>query len=501
MKIKPYFTHRISLTHRILSGAVAGMLTLTPFLLSSCKDTNDPFGGKSSTERVSEEMKNVREVLVAQKEGWVLKNVPGPNKNFGGYNILVKFMEDGTALATGEREAADGTIDWEKGSYEIRDDQGVVISFPSYLAPITYYADSDVGYGAGTGKGYQGDYGFVVQEITDDKHILVEGRTSMNKMELFVPDNGTPEEYLQRVMDYRSTASNFEALYEAKSDGWIGTLNGKEVLLITSPDYNRFVVADPNNPYAEQSFLSYFFGEDKLELVWPYSENPTPEEEAFINTTTLAPFRGVKSLSYNPETSVWTTDTGVEFRPHVDPEWDEYSKFLGQYLMQVPSTSLIDFMYVILDPGPNHTYIARSQVKENGERYMDYDLVFQWVTHQERDPETDEVTKEYKTLRLSGQNVVANGQSYELVVVSKAGRIWRGNRYGLEAVPAVKKDGTPDPGMLLGGAYTLTDNGSTGADPILGLITLRGNTPVTEGIKPWAILPGQTVLHKAKSKK
>lgn len=131
----------VSGRNRILGSVLSVALLSAPvFFLSSCQNKlqDSPFGGVSSSERISGEVKRVRDLLVAQKDGWVLKNIPGSNRNYGGYNVIIKFLADGTAYAAGELQAnPDGTFEWEKGTYEIRNDQGVVISFPTYLRPIT----------------------------------------------------------------------------------------------------------------------------------------------------------------------------------------------------------------------------------------------------------------------------------------------------------------------------------------------------------------------------
>lgn len=484
----------VSGRNRVLGSVLSVALLSAPvFFLSSCQNKlqDSPFGGVSSSERISGEVKRVRDLLVAQKDGWVLKNIPGPNRNYGGYNVIIKFLADGTAYAAGELQAnPDGTFEWEKGTYEIRNDQGVVISFPTYLRPITWFADSDLGFGGGTGKGYEGDFGFIIKNASDDRRVLLEGRNSGNIMELFVPSGQTPEEYFKKVMAYRKSASNSDALFKAKGDGWIANIDGKEVLLTYSPGYSRFVVSDPNNPDIQESFLSYIFTPDNVELVCPYSSDPSADESKVISESVLAPFSGIKNLKYDGARSVWTTDTGVEFVPHEDPIWDEYAKFLGGYLVQMPSASLFRLEPFTFVPGPGHTYIAKPTPRQDGTVTFGYELVFNYVTHRDIAPETGKVAKEYKTIRLSGQNIIYKGQSYELAVVSKAGRLWREPEYGLDAVPV---DNSIIPGW---DAFLLQDNGATGSDPLLALIALKGMS-IAENVDPVALIPGSIYLSRA----
>lgn len=148
------------------------LMALPTLLLQSClKDQEDIFDTPSSI-RMQEVLDNAKRVLTSSEEGWAFDYYPDRNLSYGGYAYTVKF--DNQKVTVGS-ELEPGTF--ESSLYKLTNDNGPVLSFDSYNTLMHYFATpSSAQY-----EGLDGDFEFIIMEVTDDL-ITLRGKRTGNTM-------------------------------------------------------------------------------------------------------------------------------------------------------------------------------------------------------------------------------------------------------------------------------------------------------------------------------
>ena len=148
------------------------LMVLPTLLLQSClKDQEDVFDTPSSI-RMQEVLDNAKKVLTSSEEGWAFDYYPDRNLSYGGYAYTVKF--DNQRVTVGS-ELDPNTL--EASLYKLTNDNGPVLSFDSYNTLMHYFATpSSAQY-----EGLDGDFEFIIMEVTDDL-ITLRGKRTANTM-------------------------------------------------------------------------------------------------------------------------------------------------------------------------------------------------------------------------------------------------------------------------------------------------------------------------------
>ncbi len=148
------------------------LMVLPTLLLQSClKDQEDVFDTPSSI-RMQEVLDNAKKVLTSSEEGWAFDYYPDRYLSYGGYAYTVKF--DNQRVTVGS-ELDPSTL--EVSLYKLTNDNGPVLSFDSYNTLMHYFATpSSTHY-----EGLDGDFEFIIMEVTDDL-ITLRGKRTGNTM-------------------------------------------------------------------------------------------------------------------------------------------------------------------------------------------------------------------------------------------------------------------------------------------------------------------------------
>ena len=109
--------------------------------MSSCQKEDNMAFEKSATERLNDMIEDVKSILVAEENGWVMKCYVGSNASSGGFVYTVKFSssdaEVGFEYASNfNGMEQDATI---TSLYKVTDDNGPVLSFDTYNSFIHYF--------------------------------------------------------------------------------------------------------------------------------------------------------------------------------------------------------------------------------------------------------------------------------------------------------------------------------------------------------------------------
>jgi hypothetical protein len=195
-------------------------------VFAACSPEQDDYFDESSAERVNSTIAADTKVLTSASNGWLMKYFPDEYLQYGGYNLLLKFDEDGKVTVANELYDADETAE---SLYKVKQDAGVVLSFDTYNELFHLFSDPDDKAGVSQdGKGFEGDYDFQILEASADK-VVLKGKKSGTKAVL-TPFTGDWEEYLSTIQ------AADEAMYNKR---YSFDLNGTTVAVSTS---NRTLV-------------------------------------------------------------------------------------------------------------------------------------------------------------------------------------------------------------------------------------------------------------------
>ena len=148
---------------------LATMLALSTMMMQSClKDQEEIFDEPSST-RLQAALDNAKEVLTSSENGWVFDYFPDRYLSYGGFLYTVKF--DASKVTVG-CELDPGNF--ETSYYRLTDDNGPTLSFDTYNSLMHFFATPS----SGNYEAYDGDFEFMIMEVTDDLITLMGKRTS-----------------------------------------------------------------------------------------------------------------------------------------------------------------------------------------------------------------------------------------------------------------------------------------------------------------------------------
>lgn len=216
---------------KICASAILLTLALT---FTGCSREQDNLFDKSAAERLNEISSIYSQRLTSSKGGWVMEYYPDADNEdlvIGvGYIIMARFQDNGSVYTGMKNSASDEYAPmpednsrniWRKtntlpifltdtSAWEIITDMGPVLSFNSYNKCLGRFTDPyDLGqtpnkYDDESGKGYQGDYEFVMVDVPEGgNHILLKGKKRNVYQRLTrVPEGTDFETYLDDLKTY-----------------------------------------------------------------------------------------------------------------------------------------------------------------------------------------------------------------------------------------------------------------------------------------------------------
>lgn len=124
-----------------------------------------------------------------------------------------------------------------KSLFSIKKDIGPTLNFDTYNSLFHYFSDSDISGGAGTGKGYEGDYEFLLRSHTENE-IVLRGKKTKNIIRMTrLAEDATP--YLAAAIRVDEEMNRLEGVL-----GFSGMMNGKELALLYTDSHTFNVVYD-----------------------------------------------------------------------------------------------------------------------------------------------------------------------------------------------------------------------------------------------------------------
>ncbi|MDR2131159.1 MAG: DUF4302 domain-containing protein [Odoribacteraceae bacterium] len=136
-------------------------------LLTGCSVTTDYLFDELSTHRITQYVEACDKALQEWPEGWKMVYYPDTSQ-YGAYTFLLDFQEGRRV-----KMAWDGDKDTTESAYNFNTSQGPILLFTTYSL-LHKLADPDPSvFGGAIGMGFEGEYEFIIREVTEDRIDLV----------------------------------------------------------------------------------------------------------------------------------------------------------------------------------------------------------------------------------------------------------------------------------------------------------------------------------------
>ncbi|MDR2564302.1 MAG: DUF4302 domain-containing protein [Prevotellaceae bacterium] len=190
---------------------------LLALALASCMKENENLFDASSADRLTAALNESTEILVGAPNGWLVHYYAGVgDEKVGGVSHIFEFGADGWVGITSEL-AHDSTY---RSLYRVLPEQGAVLTFDTYN-PVFHYFSEPQGFDKIHGE--QGDYEFLISEISADE-VILKGKRYGNRvvMRPFI-SNKTKEQYLSEVRALENVLDAYSDLEVYKDNQKIGS--------------------------------------------------------------------------------------------------------------------------------------------------------------------------------------------------------------------------------------------------------------------------------------
>lgn len=194
----------ISLILTILLGFVA------------CSHEEDDIFSKSAAERLNEISDIYSQRLTDSKGGWVMEYYPYTDNEDTltgrGYLIMNKFLSNGSVYTLMKNNASHNQKVEDTSAWQIITDMGPVLTYNTYNKCYGRFTDpTDIDltpskYDDESGKGFQGDYEFVMVDVPEGgEHIMLKGKKRGVYQRLTrVPEGTDFEAYLDDIYKFQN---------------------------------------------------------------------------------------------------------------------------------------------------------------------------------------------------------------------------------------------------------------------------------------------------------
>lgn len=154
------------------------ILVVFAAVCTSCVQDVDDVYDKPAAQRLEEAVQEYQTLLQSAEYGWLMEYYPSPTRNYGGYLYVMKFEKDDKVVVS--TDAFGEPDDKAESLYSIKKDMGPTLNFDTYNALFSYFSDPDITDEAGgSGKGYEGDYEFLLRSHTENE-IILRGKKTKN---------------------------------------------------------------------------------------------------------------------------------------------------------------------------------------------------------------------------------------------------------------------------------------------------------------------------------
>ncbi len=201
--------------------------TLTVF---ACNKEVDDIFDKSASERYKEVADKAKSTLLSADNGWLMSYFPTTESK--GYNLFLKFETKDSVVFGMKNELNNNVFSTAGSRYEIIENTAPILNFNTYNDLFHLFSDP-----APDGYGYEGDFEFFIQNVTDNE-IELKGRKRGTSISMSrVVNNQNLEEYYTQLTELNSYLFNSTVSLELKDGG--------KVCYILSNTTSHIFIANP----------------------------------------------------------------------------------------------------------------------------------------------------------------------------------------------------------------------------------------------------------------
>lgn len=270
--------------------------------LQACTSEVDDLFDTPAQQRVNEELKACKQLLTSSENGWRLEYYPSANQSYGGYVMILKFTDKDVTVSS---EITTNPTISVTSLYSLKSDMGPTLNFDTYNQILHYFADPDNNEGAGLGKGYEGDYEFIIQSHSENE-IILKGKKTKNIMKMIRMET-SGETYLTELLNLRNSITSVQGIL-----GYKGQINGQKIS-ITMPSDRKMSIQVNNN---ELLNIAYIYTLSGIHFYQPIEIGG----------------KEVTGLDWSKEYATFTYE-GKNLEEVPDPIYPKYLKYLGNYTM------------------------------------------------------------------------------------------------------------------------------------------------------------------------
>jgi len=283
-------------------------LVLVGSIFSACSRDEESLFDKSAAERAQLAMDNANDVFVAPEHGWEMLYFANPESR--GYNLIVKFRENGqviattkNALTTRNKMVTDSTSTWEVVS-----DYGPLLTFNTFNEVLHAWADPQE-----DGDGYLGDYEFLILLATPER-VVLKGKKHSAYMIMRPMSDMDQEEYFDACADRLSKYfGNGNIMTLQQGDSLYYLHNGSTGLFNIVRYGDKAQTEDPIEypicPTLDGFVMSFGFNDKHNERLYTLNEDNTfvGEDGSIISSGDLSQL----FLTYIDVNKGWKADPSV----------------------------------------------------------------------------------------------------------------------------------------------------------------------------------------------
>lgn len=246
-------------------------------LLQACTNQTELIFDESASARMAITLKEYKQLLVSNPDGWLVDYYPQASRDYGGYQLFFRFAE-GEVTVKSEVKSSLLTVDESTSFYSLGEDMGPTLNFDTYNEILNFFSDPALNVGGGAGFGYEGDYEFVFMS-GNASEIILRGKKTKNTIRLTpFPATTTWQEYCDGVQAIKDAFS---------APSYSMTVNGKAVTSITKPSatYNRFIISYEEDKEDVSTKMAYVVSPTGIRFYEPLTIDGITMQEFTFNKT------------------------------------------------------------------------------------------------------------------------------------------------------------------------------------------------------------------------
>ncbi len=135
----------------------------------ACSRDEESLFDKSAAERAREAVENAQDVLSSNEAGWEMAYFPNLETSAKGYNMVLKFNENGNVSVTAKNTATtmNKIMTDTASTWAVKSDYGPILTFDTYNDVFHAFSDPQE-----NGAGLLGDYEFLILKATPEVVVL-----------------------------------------------------------------------------------------------------------------------------------------------------------------------------------------------------------------------------------------------------------------------------------------------------------------------------------------